>query len=196
MPICITSPSVMRADAEDNIRKISISPVLTISSKARANRKSPTRTEASFPHIALAVSRPRLFSDWSITSSCSSVALWINSTAAARCKAASGICLSNGFGPLVLFRPVSFRPDRAPIRVSIGRMRLPPAAIRCPASSGISGTSDPIFSRITLFTSAIALSHRRTIPSREGAASAAGGLFGASVFSMKCYLRRIAIGGK
>ena len=191
MLICITSPSVMRADAEDSIRKISISPVLTISSNARANRKSPTRTEASFPHIALAVSRPRRFSDWSITSSCSSVALWINSTAAARCKAAIGILFSNGSGPLL-----SLRPDRAPIRVSIGRIRLPPAAIRCPASSGISGTSDPIFSRITLFTSAIAASHRRTIPSKEGAASAKGGLFVACVLSMKCYLRRIAIWGK
>ena len=130
----------MRAEADDNIPSTAISSVSTINSKERANRKSPTNTEASLPQSALAVSRPRLLSDSSITSSCSKVALWINSTAAANNKARLSAAA-------VL--PVA---ARAPARVSIGRMRLPPAAMRWLANSGIIGTSEAMRAMITSFT--------------------------------------------
>src|SRR5215207_8179143 len=64
-------------------------PSSTISSNERANRKSPTNTAGLLPQTALAVSRPRRRSLESTTSSCSSVAVWMNSTAAA-----SAICRS------------------------------------------------------------------------------------------------------
>ena len=49
----------------------------------RANRKSPTRTEAGLPQMMLAVRRPRRRPELSTTSSWRSVAVWMNSTAAA-----------------------------------------------------------------------------------------------------------------
>ncbi len=55
----------------------------TIIWKAREYRKSPTSTLAALPNTALAVLRPRRRSDSSTTSSCSSVAVWMNSTTAA-----------------------------------------------------------------------------------------------------------------
>ncbi len=55
----------------------------TIIWKAREYRKSPTSTEAALPNRALAVWRPRRIDDSSTTSSCSRVAVWINSTTAA-----------------------------------------------------------------------------------------------------------------
>ncbi|MNN83293.1 hypothetical protein D3C81_2003190 [compost metagenome] len=60
-----------------------ISPTETIIWKAREYRKSPTSTEAALPNSALAVLRPRRSEDSSTTSSCSRVAVWINSTTAA-----------------------------------------------------------------------------------------------------------------
>jgi hypothetical protein len=53
------------------------------SSNAWPSRKSPTSTLASFPHSIRAASRPRRISLSSTTSSCSSVAVCMNSTAAA-----------------------------------------------------------------------------------------------------------------
>ena len=64
-----TPQSVIRAAAVASRPSTVISPASTISSKARANRKSPTSTDASFPHSALAVSWPRRSLDSSITSS-------------------------------------------------------------------------------------------------------------------------------
>jgi hypothetical protein len=54
-------------------------------------------------------------------------------------------------GQLVVTIP-SYPISAAPASVSIGRMRLPPPATRCPASAGISGIRDCILSRITAFT--------------------------------------------
>ena len=131
-----------------------ISPASTINSNARANRKSPTKTDASFPHTKFAVSRPRRKFDSSITSSCSNVAEWINSTAVASPMTAS------------FLEPV-FRMILAPARVIIGRIRFPPAAIKCPASSGISGTSlDSLFIIISL-TARISSASRFTHGSSE-----------------------------
>jgi hypothetical protein len=83
----------------------------TIIWKAREYTKSPTRTLAALPNIALAVRRPRLSADSSTTSSCSSVAVWMNSTVAASSKRS---------------RPLKpSAPEKR--RTSSGRMRLPPA---------------------------------------------------------------------
>ena len=54
--------------------------------KARLNRKSPTNTLDLFPQTALAVASPRRRSLSSITSSCSRVAVWMNSTQAAKAR--------------------------------------------------------------------------------------------------------------
>ena len=55
----------------------------------------------------------------------------------------------------------------APARVIIGRIRFPPAAIKCPASSGISGTSlDSLFIIIAL-TARISSASRVTNGSSE-----------------------------
>ncbi len=47
----------------------------TIIWKLREYRKSPTSTLAALPHRVCADCRPRRTSDWSITSSCSRVAV-------------------------------------------------------------------------------------------------------------------------
>ncbi len=72
---------VLVASASTRITRMSSSS--TIIWKAREYRKSPTSTEAALPNAALAVLRPRRSSDSSTTSSCSSVAVWMNSTTAA-----------------------------------------------------------------------------------------------------------------
>jgi hypothetical protein len=99
-------------------------PVSTISSKARANRKSPTKTLDADPQIRCAATLPRRRSEPSTTSSCKRVAVWMNSTAAAsfRCPSFSVIA------------------SRAAATVNKGLSRLPPASIRCSASAGITGT--------------------------------------------------------
>ncbi len=56
----------------------------TIIWKARECRKSPTSTLAGLPKFSFAVGRPRRIVDSSTTSSCSSVAVWMNSITAAR----------------------------------------------------------------------------------------------------------------
>ena len=78
-----TSPSAITAEARDRISSTRSEPSSTISSNARLNRKSPTSTAGLLPHTAFAVSRPRRRSLASTTSSCSRVAVWMNSTAAA-----------------------------------------------------------------------------------------------------------------
>jgi hypothetical protein len=79
-----TSPSAMTAEALDRIASTRKDPSSTISWKARLNRKSPTSTGALLPQTALAVGVPRRRSLASTTSSWSSVAVWMNSTAAAK----------------------------------------------------------------------------------------------------------------
>ncbi len=88
--------------------------VSTIIMKAWPSRKSPTRTLAWLPQIIRAAARPRRISLSSTTSSWSSVAVCMNSTAAAK------------FTSLPVARPNSM----AEAMVSIGRRRLPPASIR------------------------------------------------------------------
>src|SRR6478735_8857309 len=82
---CMTSPSAMTAAAAERISSALRLPTSTIILNAWPSRKSPTSTLASFPHSIRAASRPRRISLWSTTSSCSSVAVCMNSTAAASC---------------------------------------------------------------------------------------------------------------
>ena len=55
----------------------------------------------------------------------------------------------------------------APARVIIGRIRFPPAAIKCPANSGISGTSLDSLSIIIALTARISSASRATNGSSE-----------------------------
>ncbi|MNG21077.1 hypothetical protein D3C84_1054030 [compost metagenome] len=80
---CSTSPSAMMLVAPAITSRMRILLLATIIWKARVYRKSPTSTLAALPNIALAVWRPRRMSDSSTTSSCSRVAVWMNSTIAA-----------------------------------------------------------------------------------------------------------------
>src|SRR5579871_5897597 len=72
----------MMAEAPARMSSTAMSPVSTISWKARENRKSPTSTLGLLPHIRLAETLPRRSALSSTTSSCRSVAVWMNSTAA------------------------------------------------------------------------------------------------------------------
>ena len=108
---CKTSPSAMTLVASARICITRMLPVSTIIWKAREYRKSPTSTLAALPNSALAVWRPRRSEDSSTTSSCSSVAVWMNSTVAA---------ISKRSGP-------SKPSARENSSTSIGRSRLPPA---------------------------------------------------------------------
>src|SRR5260363_79212 len=100
---------------------------------AREYRKSPVNTLAALPKSALAVFLPRLRLDASTTSSCSSVAVWINSMTAARrwrswrCAPSAALTSSN----------------------NAGLSRLPPAAIRYWAMVRISSTSESRCCQIT-----------------------------------------------
>ena len=124
MVSCSTSPSAMVAAARDRIASTSRDPSSTINWNARANRKSPTRTDALLPNMALALASPRRSTLSSTTSSCSKVAVWMNSTQAASWT----------------WRAPSYPHMRALANVSIGRSRLPPAATMWAASCGISAT--------------------------------------------------------
>ena len=73
----------MVAAARDRIASTFSEPSSTINWKARANRKSPTSTDAWLPNTALAEAIPRRNALSSTTSSCSRVAVWMNSTQAA-----------------------------------------------------------------------------------------------------------------
>ena len=87
---CITSPSAMTASESvgEDAQHSSAEPASTINWKARLNRKSPTRMDGLLPHTTLAAARPRRSALSSTTSSCSSVAVWMNSTAAERYRCA------------------------------------------------------------------------------------------------------------
>jgi len=134
-------------------------PASTINSKARASRKSPTRMLGAPPQIRWAATFPRRRSEPSTTSSCRSVAVWMNSTAVA-----------------------SFRNDsseaparRAAATVSSGRSRLPPAEMMCSPSAGMTGTS--LVSRSPISASTFAMSGLASLISRstealEGASAA------------------------
>ena len=111
-------------------------PSATISWKARLNRKSPTSTLALLPHSTLAEASPRRRSLSSTTSSCSRVAVWMNSTQAARPAA----------------RTPGWPHSCAAARVRTGRSRLPPAAMIWPASCGISATGLCMCWRISSLT--------------------------------------------
>ena len=75
---------VLVASASTSMTRMS--PMRTIIWKAREYRKSPTSTEAALPNAAFAVWRPRRRSEASTTSSCSRVAVWMNSITAASSK--------------------------------------------------------------------------------------------------------------
>ncbi len=79
----VLSPSAMIAAADDRISSARSDPTSTIILKAWPSRKSPTSTLASLPQSMRAASRPRRSSLSSTTSSCKSVAVCMNSTAAA-----------------------------------------------------------------------------------------------------------------
>ncbi len=80
---CITSPSAIVAAAEERMSSARSEPTSTIMRNAWPSRKSPTRTLASLPHSMRADSLPRRNSLSSTTSSCSNVAVCMNSTEAA-----------------------------------------------------------------------------------------------------------------
>src|SRR5262245_23528327 len=71
----------MTADAFARIPSTWGAPVSTISWNARENRKSPTSTLGLFPQTVFADGRPRRRTLSSTTSSCKSVAVWMNSAA-------------------------------------------------------------------------------------------------------------------
>ncbi len=73
--ICSTSPSAIVAEAEDRMFMTLSEPSSVMSWNDRANRKSPTSTEALFPNTAFALAMPRRRELSSTTSSCSSVAV-------------------------------------------------------------------------------------------------------------------------
>ena len=87
-----------------------ISPMSTIIWNAREYRKSPTSTLAWLPNTVFAESLPRRRDEESTTSSCRSVAVWMNSM-----MAAARTCCS----------PAQPR-ARAASRTISGRRRLPP----------------------------------------------------------------------
>ena len=80
---CSTSPSEMVLVAPARISMTRMFCTSTIIWNEREYRKSPTSTLAGLPKDTLAVGRPRRRVDSSTTSSCSSVAVWMNSTTAA-----------------------------------------------------------------------------------------------------------------
>ena len=82
-PSCITSPSAITAAALERMSSARIEPTSTIILKAWPSRKSPTSTLASLPQTIRAAGLPRRISLSSTTSSCSKVAVCMNSTAAA-----------------------------------------------------------------------------------------------------------------
>gem|GEM_PF-6849476 len=79
----------MTLDAVARMPRARSESVSTISSKARANRKSPTSTDEAAPQIRCAATLPRRISEPSTMSSCSRVAVWMNSTEAASFVAAA-----------------------------------------------------------------------------------------------------------
>ena len=81
---CRTSPSAITVAAEDRMASAGREPTSTIILKAWPSRKSPTSTLASLPHFSRAAIFPRRMVEASTTSSCRSVAVCMNSTAAAR----------------------------------------------------------------------------------------------------------------
>ena len=96
--------------------------------------------------------------------------------AAAHARSVDDIVVKQGRGvdeldrgsELVVARARDSRAGRAQARVSIGRMRLPPPAMRCPASSGISATLLCIRSRITALTPFMSLATSAISASSEG----------------------------
>ena len=79
----VDADPAMVAAAFDMIFKTGNDPASTNMRNAWPKRKSPTRTLAWLPQIMRAVLRPRLVPLSSTTSSCNSVAVCMNSTAAA-----------------------------------------------------------------------------------------------------------------
>ena len=148
---CSTSPSAIRLVVSARICITSMRSSSTISWKLREYRKSPTSTLAALPQTALAVLRPRRRSDSSTTSSCSRVAVWMNSTTAA------SWCAS---GPRWPSAP-------ADSNSSIGRSRLPPAPMMYSATWLISTTSDASRRRIRASTAAMSALARLWIAGRS-----------------------------
>ena len=93
------------------------------SANARENSRSPVAVAIARPAVATTVGRPRRSAAASSTSSCTSVAEWISSTATAARSDAVGV------GP---------RRSPAARKTSSGRSRLPPARIVAPACSASS----------------------------------------------------------
>ncbi len=154
---CSTSPSAITREAWASTPRAAMEPASTISSKARENRKSPTSTLDGAPQIRCAATLPRR--NWlpSTTSSCSRVAVWMNSTAAASFRHASSLAPAR----------------RAEATVSSGRKRFPPAAIRWSAKAGITGTGLSMRSMISASTPAMSRAASSVNRSTEAAAGRA-----------------------
>src|SRR5262245_2922381 len=106
---------------------------LTSMAKDFEYRWSPTSTDASSPHWALAEGRPRRSGAWSTTSSWIKVAVWRSSPAQAR---------RTDRGP-------RYPANRAASSRSMGRSRLPPASAMYAPISWMRATGEPSWRRIS-----------------------------------------------
>ena len=115
-----------------------MSPTATIISNAREYNESPTSTAASFPNSAFAVLRPRRSCESSTTSSCSRVAVWMNSTIAASS----------------MWRSPAWSSARAASSTNSGRNRLPPPPMMPSAIWFTRATSEVRRARMVRLTAA------------------------------------------
>src|SRR6478736_9562402 len=112
-----SSPRASATEAPDRSSTWRSLPSWPSSAKAREKSRSPTASARSRPDWATTVGRPRRSGAASRTSSCTRVAMWTSSIAAAARTAGSPA------------------PGPAQSSTSIGRRRLPPAARVAPASA-------------------------------------------------------------
>ena len=111
--VAASSPSAMMLEALSRTSSKRIDPASTISWKARANRKPPTRTLEAPPQIRWAATRPRRSLEPSTTSSCNKLAVLDELD---RCSQLQAVVAAGA------------RPGRSVATVRSGRSRLPPAA--------------------------------------------------------------------
>src|SRR4051794_6445181 len=114
---CASSPRASAMEAAESTETWSARPPSATSAKAREKTASPVAVARSRPTAATTVGTPRRSAAASRTSSCTSVAEWMSSTATAPRTRGSG---SSGGSP-------------AARNTSSGRRRLPPAAMVDPA---------------------------------------------------------------
>ena len=147
-----TSPSAIEQMVSAKLDRMSASPSSTSVRQVCAYMKSPTRIASLAPKRAFALGWPRRVSAPSTTSSCRSEAL-------CRYSAASAICTARG---------PRYPHSRAESRTRSGRMRLPPLAKVCSATSGMRGATERIPSRSARSTRARSSAKGATMRSISG----------------------------